>query len=711
MEIYPRNFKFARDASAQALLNYAKERASTLELDDAVIFCEFPLYREDSEVYLSKLLIVSPVHGVLILGSFSGNYNQDGEGLLLAASQTEAVFSHVYSKLVKSPQLRSTRTNLMFEVDVAMFCQEAPADANVEGEMRLLRSFAEFDSFLSQLARTTPLGAPVVAEVLSIVEGSKGLIRPRERRVADFAPTSKVALVKALEEEIRRFDREQRIGYMTDVYSPQRITGLAGSGKTVVLAMKAALAHLKNPEAKIAFTFYTKSLYQHVKQLITRFYRQFDDRDPDWENLRILHAWGGSINEGLYHFAARAMGEMPITFGLAKAHNPRQPFDFVCKKLLDSSKVRPLFDYIFVDEAQDFPPSFLRLALGLAHEEKLVIAYDVFQTIFDVEIPTAETLFGTNASGEPAVSFEEDIVLHKCYRNPLEILVCAHAIGFGLYSNIIVQMLESADHWNDFGYRLESGELTSGHRVKFLRPPENSPSSISSSSSASGLIEVNAFGSIEEEVGYVASQIVLDVRNEGLMPEDLLVICADDKNTRGYQRLIAAELRKQQLTINNLQDNDFGLKDFFQRGEVTFSSIYKAKGNEAVVVFVVGVDALFHFPNARNRNTIFTAMTRAKGWLRVSGLGLAAERFKTEVETAKQNLPYLEFTYPEPGQLIKIRRDLSDESVLRMESMLDDLEQQLAPDELEAMLVNKLREVRRKKRSFGTPKTRRKTLS
>ncbi len=91
---------------------------------------------------------------------------------------------------------------------------------------------------------------------------------------------------------------------------PQRVRGLAGSGKTVVLAMKAALTHLRYPDAIILYTFYTKNLYQHIQRLITRFYRQFDDRDPNWSNLRIMHAWGGGSNPVDDRHAKKYLGDL-----------------------------------------------------------------------------------------------------------------------------------------------------------------------------------------------------------------------------------------------------------------------------------------------------------------------------------------------------------------------------------------------------------------
>lgn len=697
MDIFPHNYRFSNSVSAQQLLEHLRNEQENLGLKEAIVFCEFPLFREDEEIMLSQLLIISKEHGVIIFGAYSGLYNDNFIELRELISQTEAVFSHVYSKLIKSQRLRRNRTTLNFNADACVFAPEANIGKDsLSDDTSVLNSLGEISEFLAK-TRGQAVDPSTLSEITSVIEGSKGLIRVKERKTDSFPATSKVALVKALEEEIRRFDREQRLCYMTEVFGPQRITGLAGSGKTVVVAMQAALAHLKYPEARIAVTFYTKSLYQHIKQLITRFYRQFDDRDPDWDNLRILHAWGGSVNEGLYHYSARVVGEHPLTLAQAVAINQKRPFDEACTRLLSSGKVVPLFDYIFVDEAQDFPPSFLRLALKLAAEEKLVIAYDIFQTIFDVEVPTADVIFGKKENGEPLVTFDEDLVLHRCYRNPLEILVCAHAIGFGLYSAKVVQMLESKEHWEDFGYKWANGNLRGGSPVEVFRPPENSPISISTGKVGSH-INVETFNNLSEEVKATADRIESDITTEGLSPDDILVICADDRNAKGYFSILISELAGRSIKTHNLQDGSYSIQNFTEKDHVTLSTVYKAKGNEAVAVYVIGIDALFHAPNARSRNTIFTAMTRAKGWLCVSGIGTPAKAFKFEVEKAVANVPYLKFTYPDEQQLIRLKRDLSQDGAALAEATMDELERTMSADELEQILKAKLMDLQRKRR-------------
>ncbi|MBE7182051.1 MAG: hypothetical protein INR71_12750 [Terriglobus roseus] len=70
-----------------------------------------------------------------------------------------------------------------------------------------------------------------------------------------------------MENEIANFDEKQRHIALVDVGGPARIRGLAGSGKTVILAMKAAHIHLVNPDGLILITFFTKSLRATIKSL------------------------------------------------------------------------------------------------------------------------------------------------------------------------------------------------------------------------------------------------------------------------------------------------------------------------------------------------------------------------------------------------------------------------------------------------------------
>jgi superfamily I DNA and RNA helicase len=300
-------------------------------------------------------------------------------------------------------------------------------------------------------------------------------------------------------------------------------------------------------------------------------------------------------------------------------------------------------------------------------KKNIVWAYDELQNILNIQIRSAETLFGVDGTGNPKLSLERaaarlqygqinDSVLTKCYRNQREVLVTAHALGFGLYGSQIVQMLESIKHWEDVGYEHISGEYMIGSKIKLKRPEKNSPISISSASLP--MIDTFEASGIRQEVDWTADTVASFIE-KGLHPHHIMIIVLDDRNARTYLRAIASRLNEKQISTNNLLADRYSDPPFWIDNMVTLSTVYRAKGNEAPLVIVNGIDAV-NGKVRRDRNKIFTAFTRSKAWLRVSGIGPLASRFFVEMETAGGLLPNLEFVLPDLKQVELIQRDLSD---------------------------------------------------
>jgi superfamily I DNA and RNA helicase len=283
-----------------------------------------------------------------------------------------------------------------------------------------------------------------------------------------------------------------------------------------------------------------------------------------------------------------------------------------------------------------------------------------------VKLRTPEELFGNDPDGEPRVSLDRtagrlpagatnDTVLSKCYRNQRQVLVVAHALGFGIYANI-VQLLESREHWEDVGYRVETDRYEVGQQISILRPQENSPSSLQVPARAP-LITTQVAGDIVEELKWVTDEIV-DFIAGGLNPEDIMVVCLDDRHARDYFRDLSVALSRKKISTNNIIA-PYTEPPFTIPGHVTLSTVYRAKGNEAAVVFAMGVDAASTLSRA-GRNVIFTALTRTKGWLRVSGIGQRATRLVAEISKAEREFPRLKFRMPDLEQVEMIQRDLSE---------------------------------------------------
>ena len=111
------------------------------------------------------------------------------------------------------------------------------------------------------------------------------------------------------------------------------------------------------------------------------------------------------------------------------------------------------------------------------------------------------------------------------------------------------------------------------------------------------------------------------IMHDKLLPEDIAVICLDESNSFNYFKGLELRLTAKSIDTYNVMDRAY-VKGFYREGKVTLSSIFKAKGNEAAMVFVVGCDVFEKQKDLRTmRNKLFTAFTRAKIWLRISGTG------------------------------------------------------------------------------------------
>lgn len=187
--------------------------------------------------------------------------------------------------------------------------------------------------------------------------------------------------------------------------------------------------------------------------------------------------------------------------------------------------------------------------------------------------------------------------------------------------------------WEEMGYIVEKGECKEDEEMIISRPKKNSPRN----NRVTNCLNIESFEKFEEEINFVCRNIENDIKNEGLRPEDIMVISIDDINAKRYFKQISKILAQKEILSNNLS-TDYFYRGFTKENCVTLSTVYKAKGNEAAAVYVVGVDAFENNPYDRGmRNRIFTAFTRAKVWLTVTGMNIEGKRLKYEIEKVKQN--------------------------------------------------------------------------
>ena len=523
---------------------------------------------------------------------------------------------------------------------------------------------------------------------MSTLEATDAIIKPKAREINIENKNSKSYVLSKLEADIARFDDMQRVAALSMLDGPQRIRGLAGTGKTIILCMKAAMLHYRYPDKQILYTFYTKSLYDYIQQLITRFFIKISDgRIPDFENhILIKHAWGGQNLKGVYYDTCISNNIKPLVLG--DVREKENPFDYICNDLIVKSeaKLNKDYDFILIDEAQDFSSSFYQLCRLIVKDDNLIWGYDELQNIFNVKIQnTLETFRNSrfNISGinlkllsKKNVKISNDIVLSKSYRNIKEILVTAHSIGFGIYNDILIQSLENNEHWEDLGYEVLKGDCSKKENVHIRRKDENSPLVVPKEYEKDDLILTYSAENIYDEIEWIANEIINAVTVEGLKADDIAVITIDDKYSHKYEELLRQKLEIHKIDLNSIISRNY-IKGFLRQDSVTYSSVYKAKGNEAAMVFVIGCEVFETKVNDRSmRNKIFTAFTRAKVWLRITGINIKDGQLVKEMKILKENNFELKFLN-KPSVILQRDWDENSKRVEATNEFVDNVKEKL----------------------------------
>jgi superfamily I DNA and RNA helicase len=192
------------------------------------------------------------------------------------------------------------------------------------------------------------------------------------------------------------------------------------------------------------------------------------------------------------------------------------------------------------------------------------------------------------------------------------------------------------------------------------RPEENSPLVGVRLLEDSESVQMHVLDGLDTESAFIAERIIADIASE-LLAEDILVIALDDRNARTYFDAISGILRKKGIKTFNLLQAPNNTKHFRVKDHVTLSTVYRAKGNEAASVYVLGVDAVFESRRSiQHRNRLFTAITRAKAWVTLTGVGDDARACQKELAAAMANYPRLEFEMPDKAKIKVFQRDLEE---------------------------------------------------
>jgi len=422
-----------------------------------------------------------------------------------------------------------------------------------------------------------------IAELLvSLLTGS---INDIEKVKADL-PTS---LLEKIKRKILLFDADQtRFIYEKREQPIVRIQGLSGTGKTELLLHKLRDLYVNSPKSKIVFTCHNRILADAMERRIPEFFNfmKVEEQIAWSERLWCIHAWGSSNtpNSGTYRLICE-LYQLPFN-----RYSPYMTFDRACSEALVELKrrkdLKPLIDFILIDESQDFPDSFIELC-RMVTADTVYVAGDIFQSIFDATI---------------APSIEPDYLLSKCYRTDPRTLMFAHAIGMGLFESTKLRWLED-NEWQACGYIVK--KAAGGSLYRLSREPLRRFEDIDNKLPSVAVETVQ--GDFWKSVGSKIIAAITDLAKEhtALTPDDVGIILLDtgDSVYTLADQLAVKIPRELGWPVNKAHESKRRIQ-----GELFISNRNNVKGLEFPFVICVSQSISSSY---KYRNALYMTLTRS----------------------------------------------------------------------------------------------------
>lgn len=395
------------------------------------------------------------------------------------------------------------------------------------------------------------------------------------------------SLLEKIKRKIILFDGDQtRFIFNEPKKNRIVIQGLAGTGKTELLLHKIKEIYTKNDNVKIAFTCHNKILAENLRARIPEFFNFMKVQEQiKWEEkLWVMSSWGskGNPNSGVYSYIC---DYYKIPF---ERFTYVTTFDEVCKNALNNLQeqgdIVPCFDYILIDESQDFTENFFALCSKVTRK-CVYVAGDIFQNVFD---------------SEDVSRVEPQFLLNKCYRTDPKTLMCAHAIGMGLFEKNKQLRWLTDRAWKDCGYDIDKVEGYYNLYRKPLRRFEDL-----------GDIKISSLEilpSMPEQYFDVIIQIIQKIREENptVEPDDIGIMFLENVNAN-YSLANRLEV---EISDKFNWDVNIGYETKEKKkGTLFISNRNNVKGLE--FPFVICFMQSLLSDNLQARNSIYMMLTRS----------------------------------------------------------------------------------------------------
>lgn len=444
-------------------------------------------------------------------------------------------------------------------------------------------SINDLNNFLNKIKISSPIEQRKCELLISLLTGS---INDTEKVKLDIPDN----LLDRVKQKILLFDGDQT-RFIYNKLSKKKIIiqGLSGTGKTELLLHKLKDIYINNSDSKILFTCHNKILADNLRKRIPDFFNFMKVEEQIKWNQRLwcVNAWGlqKELNSGAYRYICYFYN---IEF---LSYSKFTDFDKACKIALQKISIiketeedfKYAFDFILIDESQDFPKSFFDLC-ELITKETVYIAGDIFQSIFD------------NLSKE----VKPDFLLNNCYRTDPRTLMFGHTLGLGLFESPKLRWLTDKE-WLACGYKYNKKDNFYYFKRNPIRRFEDTLKSHENS------MEILEFNNNKEIISKII-EIILDLKdkNSTILPDDIAIIFIDNKtNTYNTIDLLEYEIQKTGTgyEINKAYESKEKIK-----GKIFVSNANNVKGLEFPFVICVTEKIISDYTY---RNALYMIITRS----------------------------------------------------------------------------------------------------
>lgn len=357
------------------------------------------------------------------------------------------------------------------------------------------------------------------------------------------------------------------------------IRGVAGSGKTLILASRAKMLLKENPGWKILVLCYAIPLSRSLRMIIDHMIDEPED---------LFDFVSGEVKSQLHERRAQIEVYTFHEWLLKTLKIKDTDIPLIIGKLEQKEAILPTYDAILIDEGQDFEPEWLRLLTHVLNPDtqSLLLVEDRAQNIFKRKTSLAQHV-GLDFRGRSKI-------LNINYRNTAQIAQFAWNF-YRSNSNLKDKVREGS---------VEGVEIIPPQATK-----RKGPEPI-----------IKRCQSLNEEMEFMIRRIKELVEGNKVSFSDIAILYRVKKNyNTSYIDIIKKQLAHSKIPFYWVTENAASKREYNQTdNSVKISTIDSAKGLDFRAVFIVNIENL---PFRREENEerevslFYIGMTRALEWL------------------------------------------------------------------------------------------------